>query len=420
MANGTAESVDATKTMDRGKGDVQLLPTNRSPLPWIDGEPASCGRASNLDDGPFPSGCIVMPRLRLLKMASGPVGTLRLLHQPALGRHCGGIQWGHAPRRRGNVRVTPYYRDGVWQPRVVLVVAALAVTGVLVWAFAASDTVPPTLSVQRAKVTRMVPTTVTSSTTTTAKVVATITTTQPPLGRNASSRTRIPSLPSSALLATLSRPPVATSPSSAPPPLATILSTTTTTRPPATTTTHHASNDDVRASHHNNEYNRTGYDDDGSSNDDHDNRAQDNDDHPGYDDHGHHHDHRPDHHHDVNVDPRWYLGAAPKTLNGPAGLTRSKPARGCPRGAEESQPPERGDSSDPDSLRLEVVCLACPLGMTDVLDRNFARRCAIVHSDDARAVSQSLQGGLSRRSRWRLGADHQARVPNGRAVDLGG
>ena len=84
LANGTAQNVDAAETMDREKGDVQLLPTNRSPLPRIDGEPASRGRASNLDDGPFPSGCIVMPRLRLLKMASGPVGTLDFYISPRL------------------------------------------------------------------------------------------------------------------------------------------------------------------------------------------------------------------------------------------------------------------------------------------------------------------------------------------------
>lgn len=84
FATGTAQSVDAAKTMDRGKGDVQFLVSNRSPLPWIDGEPASCGRASKLDDGPFPSGCIVMPRLRLLKMASGPVGTFDFYISPRI------------------------------------------------------------------------------------------------------------------------------------------------------------------------------------------------------------------------------------------------------------------------------------------------------------------------------------------------
>ena len=42
------------------------------------------------------------------------------------------------------MRVSPHYRDGVWQPGVALVVAVLAVTGV-VWGFAASDSAPPTL-----------------------------------------------------------------------------------------------------------------------------------------------------------------------------------------------------------------------------------------------------------------------------------
>ena len=86
LANGTAQNVDAAETMDREKGDVQLLPTNRSPLPRIDGEPASCGRASNLDDGPSSGGYIVMPRLRLLKIASGPVGTFDFYISPQMDR----------------------------------------------------------------------------------------------------------------------------------------------------------------------------------------------------------------------------------------------------------------------------------------------------------------------------------------------
>jgi hypothetical protein len=156
----------------------------------------------------------------------------------SLTRTGGVLQEEHIPRRSGQVRLRPHYRDGVWYPGVALVVAVLAASGA-VWAFAFSNThtPPPTLSVQHVNGTITVPTATANGTTTTRNVVGKTITTSPPLRRSStSSRTPIPSLLPGALLATLSRPPVATSPASASPLLAPILSTTTTTPPPTTTT----------------------------------------------------------------------------------------------------------------------------------------------------------------------------------------
>ena len=138
-------------------------------------------------------------------------------------------QEGHTPRRRGQLRLRPHYRDGIWYPGVALVVAALAVSGA-VWTFAEARTQPPpTLAVHHVNgTTTTVPTAKANRDTKGGDGAA--------LAPLAPSSRSTPTLLPGALLDVLSRPPVATSSARTPPLLNPTMSTTTTTSPPTTTT----------------------------------------------------------------------------------------------------------------------------------------------------------------------------------------
>jgi hypothetical protein len=85
VSTGMAQSVDAAKSMGRGKGEGWLFLTDGSLSHWIDGdlEPWAC---FNLNDCRFRSSWIVTPGLRQLKVDSVSLGHFDFYSSPRMCR----------------------------------------------------------------------------------------------------------------------------------------------------------------------------------------------------------------------------------------------------------------------------------------------------------------------------------------------